>query len=68
MVHCQGNKLSDFHFCLSSQWESTLKGKNLLLHEQISNFKSRSNLKGAGALKSRKEIRQSVVFPFTKMV
>ena len=68
MVHFQGNTLSDFHFCLSSQWESTLKGKNLFLHEQIPYFKSRSHLKGAGALKSRKEIRQSVVFPFAKMV
>ena len=30
-----------FHLCLPSPWGSTLKGKNLLLQEQILSFKSR---------------------------
>ena len=35
-----------FSFSLHSQWESTLKRKNLLLKEQILSFESRLRLKG----------------------
>ena len=38
---------SNFHFCLLFQWGSTLKGKNLLLEEQILSFKSRPHFGGA---------------------
>ena len=42
--HFQG-KQPNFHFCLPSQWGSTLRRKSLLLLEQILSFESRSSLK-----------------------
>ena len=44
-------------FCLRSQLESTLKGKNLLLEEQILSFKCRFHF---GSTMSYKEVKQDI--------
>ena len=41
-----GNQFCQLHFCLASQFGSTLKRKNLLLWEQILSFRSRPPLEG----------------------
>ena len=52
----QGEQL--FHFYLPPEWESTLKGKNLLPEEQILSLKSRLNFcKGLKELFIRLTVR-----------
>ena len=66
-MHYQGRQLCHFLFCLSTQFGSTLKGKNLLLREQILFFKSRADFRKAFLLKEANR-KSQMLSPFIKMV
>ena len=59
-VHLQGKQLYNFLFCFSSQFRSTLKGKNLLFQEQILSLKSRPLFGRLIALRSKQEVTKIV--------
>ena len=63
----QGKQLFHLHFHFPSQLGSTLKGKNLLLKEQILSLKSRPYFERTSS--SREANRKSQkLFPFVKIV
>ena len=49
-----------FHFCFPSMQVSTLKGKNLLLQEQILSYKSRPDFRGTSSSRKTKEVMKVV--------
>ena len=57
--------INAWHFCLSSEYVSALRGKNLLLFEQILFFKSRLNFEKAISSTAASRKLQSLL-PFYK--
>ena len=64
-VHLQGKQLCHFHFYPLFLWGSILKGKNMLLQEQILSFMSRLPL-GKVSLLMQQNRKSQKLFPLVK--
>ena len=60
--YIQGKQICIFHFCLPCQLGSTLKGKNLLLEEQILPFRVDPFLKDLSFRESNRKSQKVVYF------